>query len=122
MFHSRIAEKTVEIPQLDVFEKIVETPEIQTGHGTQDTIQQWIVEQIADTPVLPVVEELAEASKAFSQNRVQQSSMEQTIANPAISLVEKTVTSSTQLKQRCPKSSKRHCRERSPSSMRKSTR
>ena len=61
---SHVAEKTVEIPQLDVFE---------------------------NTPVLPVVEELAEASKAFSQNRVQQSSMEQTVANPAISLAEKTV-------------------------------
>ena len=46
---------------------------------------------IVDTPVLPVVEELAETSKAFSQNRVQQSSIEQTIANPVISLAEKTV-------------------------------
>ena len=78
---AQVAEETVEIPQLDVFEKTVETPEI----------QQRNVEQIVDTPVLPVVEELAEASKAFSQNRVQQSSMEQTIANPAFSLAEKTV-------------------------------
>ena len=66
---SHVAEKTVEILQLDVVEKIVETPEIQTGHGTQDRIQQRNMEQIVDTPVLPVVEELAEASKAFTQNR-----------------------------------------------------
>ena len=58
---SHVAEKTVEIPQLDVVKKIVETPEI----------QQRNVKQIVDTPVLPVVEELAETSKAFSQNRVQ---------------------------------------------------
>ena len=86
-----VAEKTVEIPQLDVVEKIVETPEIQTGHGTQDRIQQRNVEQIVDTPVLPVVEQLAEASKVFSQDRVQQSSMEQIIENPAFSLAEKIV-------------------------------
>ena len=82
IFHSRMSQKkTVEIPQLDVVKKIVETP----------GILQWNMEQIVDTPVLPVVEELAEASKAFSQNRVQQSSMEQSIENPAISLAEKTV-------------------------------
>ena len=57
---AHVAEKTVEIPQLDVVEKIVETPEI----------QQRSVEQIVDTPVLPVVEEQAEASKVFSQDRV----------------------------------------------------
>ena len=34
------------------------------------------MEEIVDTLVLPVVEELAETSKAFSQNRIQQSSME----------------------------------------------
>ena len=86
---AHVSEKTVEIAQLDVFEKIVETPEIQTDHSIRDRIQQRNVEQIIDTPILPVVEEQAEASKVFSQNRVQQSSMEQTIANPAISLAEK---------------------------------
>ena len=88
---AHVVEKTVEIPQLDVVEKIVETLEIQTGHGIQDRIQKRNVEQIIDTPGLPVMEEQAEASKVLSQNRVQQSSMEQTIANPAISLAEKTV-------------------------------
>ena len=88
---AHVSEKTVEIAQLDVFEKIVETPEIQTDHSIRDRIQQRNVEQIIDTPILPVVEEQAEASKVFSQNRVQQSSMEQTISNPAISLAEKTV-------------------------------
>ena len=56
------AEKTVEIPQLDLVKKTVENPEI----------QQRNVEQIVDTPVLPVVEELAKASKVFFQDRVQQ--------------------------------------------------
>ena len=46
---------------------------------------------VVDVTVPQAVEELVEASKAFSQNRVQQSSMEQIIANPAISLAEKTV-------------------------------
>ena len=59
---SHVAEMTVEIPHLDVVKKTVETSEI----------QQRNVEQIVDTPVLPVVEELAEASKVFSQDRVQQ--------------------------------------------------
>ena len=78
---AHLAQKTVEIPQLDIVKKIVETPEI----------QQRNVEQIADTPVLSVVEEQAETSKTFFQNRVQQSFMEQTIANLAISLSENTV-------------------------------
>ena len=78
---SHIAEKTDEILQLDVVNKPVETPEI----------QQRNVEQIVDTPVLPVVEELAEASKVFSQDRVQQRFGEQTIETPAIPLDEKIV-------------------------------
>ena len=45
---SQVAEETIEIPQLDAVEKIVETPEI------QDRIQQRNVEQIINTPVLPV--------------------------------------------------------------------
>ena len=85
---AHVAEKTVEIRQLDVVEKIVETPEIQTGHSIQGRIQQRTLEQIVDTPIPQV---LAEAPKDFSQNRVQQSSMEQTIANPATSLAEETV-------------------------------
>ena len=118
---AHVVEETVEIPQLDVVEKIVETLEI------KDRIQQRNVEQIIDTPVLPVVEEQAEASKVFSQDRVQQRFGKQTIEPPAISLAERVVeapdtrtqdktrtrmfsTPSTQLKQR------------SPSSMRQSTR
>ena len=58
---SHVAEKTVEIPQLYVIEKIVETPEIQTGHSIQGRIQQRTLEQIVNTPVLPVVDEQAEA-------------------------------------------------------------
>ena len=85
---AHVAEKTVEIRQLDVVEKIVETPEIQTGHSIQGRIQQRTLEQIVDTSIPQVV---AEAPNDFSQNRVQQSSMEQTIANPAISLAEETV-------------------------------
>ena len=52
---SDVAEKTVEIPQLDIIEKIV------------------------DTPVPQIVEELAEISKIFPQDRVQQSSTDQII-------------------------------------------
>ena len=78
---SHVAEKTVEIQQLDVVKKTVETPEIQRRN----------VEQIVDTPVLPVVEELAEASKVFSQDRVQRRFGEQTIEPPAISLAERVV-------------------------------
>ena len=88
---AHVVEKTVEITQLDVVEKIVETPEIQTGHGIQDRIQQRTVEQIVDVPVQQVVEEQAEASKVFSQNRVQQGFRGQTAETPAISLAEKTV-------------------------------
>ena len=50
---SHVAEKTVEIPQLDVVKKTVETPEI----------QQRNVDQIVDTPVPQIVEELAEAPR-----------------------------------------------------------
>ena len=84
---SHVAEKTVEIPQFDAVEKIVETPVIQTGHGTHDRIQQRNVEGIeietplptesaspifVSTPVPQVVEELAETSKVFFQDKVQQ--------------------------------------------------
>ena len=82
---SQVAEKTIEIPQLDAVEKIVETPEI------QDRIQQRNVEQIINTPVLPVEEELAEISKAFSQNRAQQHFGGQIVEPPAVSLNEKTI-------------------------------
>ena len=115
----QIVQKTVEIPQLDVVEKIVETSETQTFQGTQtfvsfntteqtldvpvpemielptivsqDRIQQRPLEQIVDTPVPQIVEELAEASKVFSQDRVQQLFGEQTIESPAISLAERVV-------------------------------
>ena len=75
---------SVEIPQLDVVEKIVKTSKI------QDRIQQRTVEQIVDVPV-QVVEEQAEASKVFSQNRVEQGFGGQTAETPAISLAEKTI-------------------------------
>ena len=78
---AHVAEKTVEIPQSDVVKKIVETA----------GIQQWNVEHIADTPVLPVEEELAEISKVFSQNRVQQHFGGQTVETPAISLAEEII-------------------------------
>ena len=82
---SQVAEETIEIPQLDAVEKIVETPEI------QDRIQQRNVEQIVNIPVLPVEEELAEMSKAFSQNRARQRFGRQIVEPPAVSLTEKTV-------------------------------
>ena len=113
----QVVEKIVEIPQLQTVEKIAETPQTQTIQGTQapESLGITPVCQVAQTgrvevaeietspptesasamfvstPVPQAVEELVEASKAFSQNRVQQSSMEQIIANPAMSLAEKTV-------------------------------
>ena len=60
-------QKTVEIPQLGVIEKIV------------------------DTLIPQIVQELAEISKVFPQDRVQQCSTDQTIEIPDVSLVEKIV-------------------------------
>ena len=53
---------------------------------SQDRIQQRTLEQIVDTPVPQIVEELAEPSKDVSQDRVQRRFGEQTIEPPAISL------------------------------------
>ena len=63
---SHVAEKTVEIPQLDVFEKIVETPESRRAmaHRIESNSGRW---SRSFTPVLPVVEELPEVSKALSE-------------------------------------------------------
>ena len=114
-------------------------------HISRDGVQQRTVEQIVDAPVPQTLKELTEVSKVFSQDRIQQRVVEQTIEDPAIPLVEKTVEmpvirtkEKTQhvvnthvqhvvntvevLKWRGPNSSKRHSAERSPSSMRKSTR
>ena len=127
---AHVAEKTVEITQLDVVEKIVETPEIQTGHGIQDRIQQRTVEQIVDVPVQQVVEEQAEASKVFSQTELNSISEDRS-SNPLLfHLLERSLrclslsrrnslstrtfnTSSTQLKWRCPNSSRRQSKRRS---------
>ena len=46
------------------------------------------MEQIVDAPVPQAVEELAEVSRVFSQDRIQQRAVEQTIENPATSLAE----------------------------------
>ena len=46
---------------------------------------------IVDTPVPQIVEELAEISKVFPQDRVQQSSADETIEIPAVSLAEKII-------------------------------
>ena len=46
------------------------------------------MEHIVDAPVPQAVEELTEASKVFSQNKVQQHFGEQTIETPATSLAE----------------------------------
>ena len=58
---------------------------------SQDRIQQRTAEQIVDTPVPHVLEELVEVFKVFSQDRVQQRLSEQIIEVPAISLAEKIV-------------------------------
>ena len=54
----------------------------------QDRIQQRTLEQISDTPVPQVVEELVEVLTFFSQDRDQQRFAEQIFATPAISPTE----------------------------------
>ena len=62
-------------------------------------IQQQTLEQIVDTPVPHVVEELAEIFKVLSLDGVQQRSVEQTIETPpAISLAGKIVEMPVQTK------------------------
>ena len=51
----------------------------------QDRIQQRTLEQISDTPVPQVTEELVEVFTVFSQDRDQQRFAEQIFASPAIS-------------------------------------
>ena len=51
----------------------------------QDRIQQRSLEQISDTPVPHVMEELVEVFTVFSQDRDQQRFAEQIFASPAIS-------------------------------------
>ena len=112
----QVVEKTVEIPQLQTVEEPAETPQTQTIQGSQTSeslgtpvcqvAQAGDVEVVeigtplptesaspmfVSTPVPQVVEELAEAFKVFSQDRVQQRFGEQTIETPAISLDEKIV-------------------------------
>ena len=113
----QVVEKTVEIPQLQTVEKPAEIPQTQTIQGSQTSESLGItpvcqVAQAGDvevveigtpfptesaspmfvsTPVPQVVEELAEAFKVFSQDRVQQRFGEQTIETPAVSLDEKIV-------------------------------
>ena len=86
---SQVAEEIVEIAQLDVFEKIAETPQTQTIHGTQalESFGTTLVCQVAkmgltESASVMFVSELVEDSKAFSQTMVQQSSLEQIIAKP----------------------------------------
>ena len=78
--------------------EIGEVVEIRAPFPTESASPVFVTTPVLEVPPIVVdvtvpqaVEELVEASKAFSQNRVQQSSMEQIIANPAISLAEKTV-------------------------------
>ena len=55
---SQVAEETVEIAQLDVFEKIAETPQTQTIQGTQapESLGTTPVCQVAQTGHVEVVE------------------------------------------------------------------
>ena len=127
------AEQILDVLAPEMAKQLVEAPET----VSQDRIQQR-TEQIVDAPVPQAVEELAEVFRIFSLDRIQQRTVEQTI--PATSLAEMIVevpvvqtqgrtrqgvtfnTSSTQSKWRNPKLSRRQCRERSPSSRRRSTR
>ena len=81
-------EQILDVPVLEKTERLVEA--LKTI--PQDRIQQRTVEHIAaDTSVPQDVEEPAEFSKAFSQDRVQPRFGGQIIENPAIPLAEKIV-------------------------------
>ena len=113
-------QKTVENPQLQRTNRVIDGPVVQVEHIPQSHVaektveipQLDVIEKIVETPEIqtghsiqgrfqqrsleqivdtPIPQVVAEAPKDFSQNRVQQSSMEQTIANQAISLAEETV-------------------------------
>ena len=102
-------EKIVEIPQLQIVGEIVRDTQTsdslgttpvcqvaQTGHVEVVEIETSLPTESAyamfvSTPVPQAVEELVEASKVFSQDRVQQRFGKQTIERPAISLAERVV-------------------------------
>ena len=90
-------QKTKEIPQLRCIDKVVESPGVQVLRVQVVTIQgTQTSESLSTAPACQLeqaetVEELAEASKNFSQDKVQQRFWEQTIETPAISLAEKIV-------------------------------
>ena len=103
---AQTVEKTVEVPQVQYTDKIVgvlvvtqcRIPTIQTAQRTvevlkivsQDRIPQRTVEQLIDTLILQIVEEI-EVFKVFIQDRVQQRMVEQTTETPATSLDEETM-------------------------------
>ena len=93
-------EKTLEVPQVQYTDRIVGVPVVTQrripAHGTvevykivsQDRIQQRTAEQITDTPVPQVAEEVIEMFNMFSQDRVQQRMVAQTTETPSKSLDE----------------------------------
>ena len=94
------AQKTVEVPHIQYIGKIddvsVATQRRIPAHRTvevskivsQDRIQQRTAEQITDTPVPQVAEEVIEMFNMFSQDRVQQRMVAQTTETPSTSLDE----------------------------------
>ena len=66
-------------------ERLVKLPRI----VSEDGIQQWTAEHIADIPVPQDVKELVEVSEVFHQDRSQQCSAEQIDETPDVSLAEK---------------------------------
>ena len=133
----RAADQILDVLVLEKVKQLVEVPKT----VSHDVIQQQTAEQIVDVPV-PHVEELMEVSKDFAQDRVQRRFAEQTIENPAISsavkIIEVPVIRTQEKTQQLvnthvqhvvntvevekPKLIRRQCRERSPSSRRRSTR
>ena len=138
-YHRYLAVQDTEVPKTSsrnrtlqrAAEQIPNVPVPETF--SRDGVQQRTVEQIVDAPVPQAVEELAEVSKVFSQDRVQQRFGKQTIEPLLFHLLRESSrhltlgrkirhnmlstrtfnTSSTQLKWRGPNSPKRQFRRRS---------
>ena len=77
----QVLEKTAEITQLQTVEKIAETPQTQTIQGTQ-AAESSDITLVCQVAQTGHVEELAEVSRVFSQDTVQQRFGKQTIENP----------------------------------------
>ena len=75
-------QKTVEVPQVQFFDRMIDVPIEETK------IPQRTAEQVMDIPVPQVAEKSIEVFNVLSQDRVQQRNVEPITETPAISLAE----------------------------------